>query len=86
MIKRLIQTMIVLGLMGGSELYIANPGFGLIELIPDNTPLIGNLDEAAAAALFLNCLRYFGIDLTAMFRRSEPGAVEPAKSRDIIET
>ena len=30
-------------------LYLLNPTAGLIELIPDNLPLVGNLDEAAAA-------------------------------------
>ena len=28
--------------------YLLNPTAGLIELIPDNFPLVGNLDEAAA--------------------------------------
>jgi len=32
--------------------YLLNPTAGLIELIPDNFPLVGNLDEAAAG-LFL---------------------------------
>jgi len=53
-------------------LYIMNPGAGLFELIPDNLPLVGNLDEAAAVALLLMCLRYFGIDLTNLFRRQRP--------------
>ena len=30
-------------------LYLLNPTAGIIELIPDNLPLVGNLDEAAAA-------------------------------------
>ena len=32
--------------------YLLNPTAGLIELIPDKFPLVGNLDEAAAG-LFL---------------------------------
>jgi uncharacterized membrane protein YkvA (DUF1232 family) len=39
---------IVLGL-----LYLINPGAGVIELIPDNIPGIGNLDEAGATALLI---------------------------------
>ncbi|MEM7800042.1 MAG: hypothetical protein AAF633_12695 [Chloroflexota bacterium] len=31
--------------------YIINPGFGLIELIPDITPIVGNLDEGGAFML-----------------------------------
>ena len=55
-----------------SLLYIINPGAGLFELIPDNLPLVGNLDEAAAVTLLLMCLRYFDIDLTRLFRRERP--------------
>ena len=33
-----------------AALYLANIGAGVIELIPDNIPIIGNLDEAAATA------------------------------------
>lgn len=63
---------IILGLL--SALYIINPGAGIFELIPDNLPFIGNLDEAAAVALLLACLRYFGIELPDIFgRRKESG-------------
>ena len=58
-----------LGLL--SVLYVLNPTAGLFEIIPDNLPLIGNLDEAAAVALLLMCLKYFGIDLPNIFRRGE---------------
>jgi len=53
-----------------STLYLLNIGVGLIELIPDNIPFVGNLDEAGAAALLIMCLRYFGIDLTKIFQKS----------------
>lgn len=54
----------VLGLV-----YLINPTAGVFELIPDNLPLVGNLDEAAACALVLAALRYYGIDLTAFLGR-----------------
>ncbi len=50
-------------------IYLLNPGAGIFELIPDNLPLIGNLDEAAAAATLLMCLKYFGIALPDLFGR-----------------
>ncbi len=50
-------------------LYLLNIGVGVIELIPDNVPLVGNLDEGGAATLLLMCLRYFGIDLTKIFEK-----------------
>jgi uncharacterized membrane protein YkvA (DUF1232 family) len=56
-----------LGLL--AVLYILNPTAGLFEIIPDNLPFVGNLDEAAAVALLLMCLKYFGIDLPDIFRR-----------------
>lgn len=37
----------------GSVLYIINPTAGLLEFIPDNIPLVGNLDEAGATAMLL---------------------------------
>jgi len=54
-----------------SVVYILNPTAGFFELIPDNLPFIGNLDEAAAVGLLLMCLKYFGIDLPNLFRRGE---------------
>lgn len=50
-------------------MYILNIGMGVIELIPDNIPFVGNLDEAGAVTLLLMCLRYFGIDVTRIFQR-----------------
>jgi uncharacterized membrane protein YkvA (DUF1232 family) len=63
------------GLLG--LLYLLNPGAGIFELIPDNIPLIGNLDEAAAVLLILNCLRFFGIDFTRYFIRDPDKEVRP---------
>ncbi|MFQ5716199.1 MAG: DUF1232 domain-containing protein [Nitrospinales bacterium] len=51
------------GILGA--VYLFNPTAGVFEIIPDNFPLIGNLDEAAACALVLAVFRYFGVDLTA---------------------
>ncbi len=48
-------------------LYLINPGAGIFELIPDNLPIIGNLDEAAAAVVLLAALKYFGVDLSSFF-------------------
>jgi uncharacterized membrane protein YkvA (DUF1232 family) len=51
-------------------LYLLNPTLGVFELIPDNLPLVGNLDDATAVMVLLGALRYFGLDLTARFGRS----------------
>jgi len=41
-------------------IYLLNLGFGFIEFIPDNAPVIGNLDEGAAGALILQGFRMLG--------------------------
>ncbi len=52
--------MILLGL--ASLLYLLNLSVGFVELLPDNLPVAGNMDEAAAAWLLLFVLGYFGVD------------------------
>lgn len=62
----------ILGII--SLLYILNPGMGFIEVIQDYIPFAGNLDEGGAAVLLLMCLRYFGLDLTKLFKREKKKA------------
>jgi hypothetical protein len=54
-----------IGILAG--LYLLNPTAGILELIPDNAPLIGNLDEATAAFLLFSSLAYFGLDVRDVF-------------------
>lgn len=68
-----------MGLIGLlSLLYLLNPTAGLFELIPDVVPFVGNLDEATASMLLLSALRYFGWDLSDLFKRKakDPSALE----------
>ncbi|MBP6602774.1 MAG: DUF1232 domain-containing protein [Verrucomicrobiales bacterium] len=68
--KRSTGTSIIVGVLGAfSAIYLFNPTAGFLELIPDNLPIVGNLDEAAAAALLISCLSYFGLDLGSLFGR-----------------
>ncbi len=53
--KALAWTTIILG-----GLYIINPSLGVIELLPDPIPIIGNLDEAAVMLLIFGAMRYLG--------------------------
>ncbi len=59
-----------------SLFYILNPGAGIFELIPDNIPFLGNLDEATAVFILLSCLRYFNIDLANIFKRNAHRNIE----------
>ncbi len=54
---------LILGIVGA--IYLLNPSAGVFELIPDNLPIVGNLDEAAATLLVVNAVRY-------LRRRSQP--------------
>lgn len=49
-------------------LYLVNPTGGIVELLPDNLPLLGNLDEAGATAILLMVLSYWGMDVTRIGR------------------
>ncbi len=63
---------IVVALVGCVSLvYLINPSAGIIEILPDNLPVVGNLDEATAAALLLSSLRYFGLDLANLFKKED---------------
>lgn len=61
--------------------YLLNVGAGIVELIPDNIPIVGNLDEAGATLLLLNCLAYFGFDLRRSVRRA-PETTSNEQSRN----
>lgn len=77
--KRSLFGSIIIGLFGAlGVVYLINPTAGFIELIPDNIPGIGNLDEAAAVMLVISCLSYFGVDLGGLFGRKP-------KKDDIID-
>jgi uncharacterized membrane protein YkvA (DUF1232 family) len=48
-----------LALMLVCIIYLINPGAGFVELLPDNLPFIGNLDEGAAATILVLLLQSF---------------------------
>lgn len=58
-----LKSLFVLLLGAISGLYLLNISVGVFEFVPDNLPLVGNLDEATATFLLLNCLAYFGINI-----------------------
>lgn len=55
----------VIGLL--ATLYLINPTLGVFEFLPDNIPLIGNVDEATATFLLLSSLAYFGYKIPFFF-------------------
>ena len=60
---------IMMALLGlASIIYLLNPTAGIFEILPDNIPFLGNIDEASVTLLLLWVLRYFGIDPTQWFQ------------------
>lgn len=53
-------------------IYLLNPTGGLIEIIPDNIPLVGNLDEGVAAVLV-----WKGIRRLRSFKKKNPRQAKP---------
>lgn len=39
-------------------IYLVNPTLGIFELIPDNLPIIGNIDEVFVAGLLLSLINF----------------------------
>ena len=73
------KKLIAIFFAAASVAYILNPTAGVFEGIPDNLPLVGNLDEAAAVAILIACLRYLGFDVTRFFKREDVIDVKPAE-------
>ena len=42
-----------------SIIYLLNPTAGIFELIPDNIPFIGNIDEGLASFILYSSFEYF---------------------------
>lgn len=78
----MIKKILVAGAALLSLVYLLNPGAGVIELIPDNFPIIGNLDEAAAVAIILAAFRFYGIDLTTFLGRGVKDRSKPTGKQD----
>lgn len=65
-----LQKTLVGAVMVVAGLYLLNPTAGILELIPDVIPVVGNLDEATAVALIISGLNFYGVNtrwLTALF-------------------
>ena len=58
-----LGTTLALAVAVVSVVYLVNPGLGVLELLPDNLPVVGNLDEAFFTAALLSALGYLGLRL-----------------------
>ena len=51
------------------SVYMINPTAGIFELLPDNLPGLGNLDEAAVLFLMYSAMLYLGVRLPEFLER-----------------
>lgn len=63
------QDLAVIGSALFAVFYILNPTAGFIELIPDNIPVTGNLDEAGAVFIIISAFKYFGFNMPDIFKK-----------------
>jgi hypothetical protein len=68
---KLLKNVFVLALAAVAGIYLLNPTWGVFELLPDNIPGVGNVDEGLAVLILLNSTRYFGLDLTRFLSRGQ---------------
>ena len=61
------QIIIFLGVIGA--IYLLNFTFGIVEILPDNLPLVGNIDEGVASLLVIAALKEFNIDVVGTIER-----------------
>jgi hypothetical protein len=70
--RRPFKSLVMAAVGAFSAFYLANPGMGIFDFIPDNLPFIGNFDEAVASLILLRVLAYFGIHLVGLGGKSPP--------------
>lgn len=64
-----MKNLIIIILMFLSIIYLVNPTLGLIEILPDNIPFVGNIDEGLASYILLSCIEYLSGRSVGLFKR-----------------
>jgi len=54
-----------------SIIYLINPSAGLLELIPDNLPIVGNVDETLAAYVLFSAIQFFRGKEIGLFKQKK---------------
>ncbi|MGQ9827313.1 MAG: hypothetical protein ACUVSY_02320 [Roseiflexus sp.] len=76
------RRLVAFGAVALGIIYLINPTAGILELIPDALPFIGNLDEAAATTLviwMIQAWRQASLALPALPEKLDPS--ESARNR-----
>jgi len=61
-----------------STIYLINPTAGVFELLPDNFPVVGNLDEFAASALLIKAIK-------VVFGKNSKGENQDVLDSDLLK-
>lgn len=61
----------LIGVIVGCVVYVLNFTFGMIEIIPDNLPIIGQMDEAGFTLVIFHAYRALNYKPTWLFRRDD---------------
>lgn len=54
--------------------YLINPTLGVFELIPDNLPVVGNIDEVFVAGLLLSLINFLKTGEFRLINRNKKGS------------
>lgn len=68
---RTLKDFVVLGAGVAAAVYLVYPSLSIFELIPDAVPIIGSMDEATATVVLVSAFRYYGVDLSRLFKRDD---------------
>jgi uncharacterized membrane protein YkvA (DUF1232 family) len=63
--------------------YMINPTAGIFELLPDNLPVVGNLDEAAVVFIMFAAMRYLGLRLPEFIEQWTRAPRLPSGDREL---
>ena len=54
--------------------HLVNPTLGVFELIPDNLPIVGNIDEVFVAGLLLSLINFLRTGEFRLIHQNEKGS------------
>lgn len=54
--------------------YLINPTLGVFELIPDNLPIVGNIDEVFVAGLLLSLINFLRTGEFRLINQNKKGS------------
>lgn len=63
--------------------YLSNIGGGVVEVVPDNIPIVGNLDEVVASLILFFSLRFLRISFPSLSKKQLPNKAANSRRRRV---